>query len=51
MLDMIQQAGFPSGARYNTVWNTLAGRSEGYGSKDVDFLYWLELEPIPWPSH
>ena len=29
-----------SGALYNTVWNRLTGRPEGYGIKDVDILYY-----------
>jgi len=29
-----------SGALYNTVWNELTGRPEGYGIKDVDILYY-----------
>lgn len=29
-----------SGALYNTVWNQLTGRPEGYGIKDVDILYY-----------
>ena len=28
-----------SGALYNTVWNHLTGRPEGYGIKDVDLFY------------
>jgi len=29
-----------SGALYNTVWNELTGRPEGYGIKDVDIFYY-----------
>jgi len=29
-----------SGALYNTVWNELTRRPEGYGIKDVDILYY-----------
>lgn len=31
-----------SGALYNTVWNHLTGRPEGYGIKDIDLLYFDE---------
>lgn len=29
-----------SGALYNTVWNVLTGRPDGYGIKDIDLFYW-----------
>lgn len=29
-----------SGALYNTVWNALTGRPDGYGIKDIDLFYW-----------
>ena len=44
VLDHAQTLALPnwrvvSGALYNTVWNHLTGRPEGYGIKDVDLFY------------
>jgi hypothetical protein len=45
VLSRAQELNFPhwrvvSGALYNTVWNHLTGRPEGYGIKDVDIFYY-----------
>ena len=44
VFDRAQELNLPnwrvvSGALYNTVWNHLTGRPEGYGIKDIDLLY------------